>query len=161
MAMKLSKFFIILTTALFITACAENQNNQKQTIGSILGAGLGALVGSQVGDGKGKLVAVALGALGGAFAGSELGKALDDIDRLKANETQQSALEHNKDGVASTWKNPNTGNSGKVTPTLTTRKESSGEDCRGYEHEILVDGKKEVVKGTACRKSDGSWRVIN
>ena len=114
-----------------------------------------------VGDGKGKLVAVAIGALGGAFAGSQLGKALDDIDRLKANETQQSALENNRDGVSSTWKNPNTGNSGKVTPTQTVRKESSAEDCRNYEHEILVDGQKEVVKGTACRKSDGSWRVIN
>jgi len=159
--MKASKLFIILAVTSILSACAENQNNQKQTIGTILGAGLGALVGSQVGDGKGKLVAVALGALGGAFAGSQLGKALDDIDRLKANQSQQSALENNKDGVSSTWKNPNTGNSGRVTPTRTTRKESSGEDCRGYEHEIFVDGQKEVVKGTACRKSDGSWRVIN
>ena len=159
--MKPLKFFIILVITTILTACAENPNNQKQTIGSILGAGLGALVGSQVGDGKGKLVAVAIGALGGAFAGSQLGKALDDIDRLKANETQQSALENNRDGVSSTWKNPNTGNSGKVTPTQTVRKESSAEDCRNYEHEILVDGQKEVVKGTACRKPDGSWRVIN
>jgi surface antigen len=159
--MKPNKFFTILISLLILTACAENQNAQKQTIGTILGAGLGALVGSQVGDGKGKLVAVALGTLGGAFAGSQLGKALDDIDRLKAGETQQSALENNKDGVSSTWKNPNTGNSGKVTPTRTVRKERSGEDCRSYEHEILVDGQKEVVKGTACRKSDGSWRVIN
>ena len=107
------------------------------------------------------MVAVALGALGGAFAGSQLGQALDDIDRLKANETQQSALENNKDGVSSTWKNPNTGNSGSIKPTRTTRKQGSSENCREYEHEIIVDDQKEVVKGTACRKSDGSWRVIN
>ena len=159
--MKASKLFIILVITITLSACAENQNNQKQTIGTILGAGLGALVGSQVGDGKGKLVAVALGALGGAFAGSQLGQALDDLDRLKATETQQSALENNKDGVSSSWKNPNTGNSGIVTPTRTSRQEGSGENCRGYEHEIVVDGKKEVVKGTACRKVDGTWRVIN
>ncbi len=159
--MKPTRIFIVLTLTVILSACAENQNNQKQTIGTIIGAGLGALVGSQVGDGKGKLVAVALGTLGGAFAGSRLGKALDDIDRLKANQTQQSALENNKDGEPSTWKNPNTGNSGRVTPTQTTRNESSGEDCRRYEHQIIVDGQKEIVKGTACRKPDGTWRVIN
>jgi surface antigen len=159
--MKALNFLIILTVSVTLSACAENQNNQKQTIGTILGAGLGALVGSQIGDGKGKLVAVALGTIGGAFAGSQLGQALDDLDRLKANETQQSALENNKDGVSSSWKNPNTGNSGSITPTRTTRKEESDEDCRGYEHEIIVGGQKEMVKGTACRKSDGSWRVIN
>ena len=159
--MNVIKLLIILAVSITLSACAGNQNNQKQTIGTILGAGLGALVGSQVGNGKGKLVAVALGTLGGAFAGSQLGQALDDIDRLKANETQQSALENNKDGVSSSWKNPNTGNSGSITPTSTTRKEKSDENCRGYEHEIIVDGQKEMVKGTACRKSDGSWRVIN
>ncbi len=159
--MRTPKLIVILSALSILSACAENQNNQKQTIGTILGAGLGALVGSQAGKGKGKLVAVAIGTLGGAFAGSQLGKALDDIDRLKANEAQQSALENNKDGVGSTWKNPNTGNSGRVTPTRTASNEKSGEDCREYEHEIVVDGKKEMVKGTACRRPDGSWRVIN
>ena len=49
--MKYSKFFNMLTVVVILSACAENQGNQKQTIGTILGAGLGALVGSQVGDG--------------------------------------------------------------------------------------------------------------
>ena len=159
--MKASKLFIILAITVTLSACAETQNNPKQSIGAILGAGLGALVGSQVGDGKGKLIAVALGALGGAFAGSQLGQALDDVDRLKASQAQQVALENNKDGVSSSWKNPNTGHSGSVTPTSTTRKEGSDEDCREYEHEIVIDDRKEIVKGTACRKADGSWRVIN
>jgi surface antigen len=158
--MKTSKFILILSMATFLTACAENQNSQKQTLGTIIGAGLGALAGSQIGSGKGKLAAVAIGALGGAFAGGQLGKALDDVDRLKANQTQQTVLEKNKDGQASTWNNPNTGHSGRVTPTRTTQV-ASGEYCREYEHEITVDGRKEVVKGTACRQPDGSWRVIN
>ena len=102
--MKASKLFIILSITATLSACVETQNNPKQSIGTILGAGLGALVGSQVGDGKGKLIAVALGALGGAFAGSQLGQALDDVDRLKASQTQQAALENNKDGVSTSWK---------------------------------------------------------
>ena len=155
--MKTSKFVLVLSLAAFLAACAENQTGQKQTLGTIIGAGLGALAGSQVGSGKGKLAAVAIGALGGAFLGGQLGKTLDDVDRMKASETQQAVLEKNKDGQSSTWNNPNTGHSGRVTPIRTRQ----GEDCREYEHEITVDGRKEVVKGTACRQNDGSWRVIN
>ena len=158
--MKTSKFVLVLSLVAFLAACAENQTGQKQTLGTIIGAGLGALAGSQVGSGKGKLAAVAIGALGGAFLGGQLGKTLDDVDRMKASETQQAVLEKNKDGQSSTWNNPNTGHSGRVTPTGPGQA-SSGEDCREYEHEITVDGRKEVVKGTACRQNDGSWRVIN
>jgi surface antigen len=143
-----------------VSACAEYQNSQKQTIGTILGAGIGALAGSQMGKGKGKLVTVALGALGGAFAGGKFGKLLDDVDRLKANQAQQSALEKNADGVSSKWENPNTGHNGQITPK-TTQKVASGEYCREYEHKIVIDNQEEVVKGTACRNSNGSWRVIN
>lgn len=158
--MNASKFVLVFAVAAMLSACAENQNSQKQTLGTIIGAGLGALAGSQIGSGKGKLVAVAIGALGGAFAGGQLGKSLDDVDRMKANQTQQTTLENNKDGVSSTWNNPNTGHTGRVTPT-TTQRTASGEYCREYEHEITVDGRKEIVKGTACRQPDGSWRVIN
>ncbi len=158
--MKASKLVLVLSLAAFLAACAENQTGQKQTLGTIIGAGLGALAGSQVGSGKGKLAAVAIGALGGAFVGGQLGKTLDDVDQMKANETQQAVLEKNKDGQSSTWNNPNTGHSGRVTP-IRTQQASSGEYCREYEHEITVDGRKEIVKGTACRQNDGSWRVIN
>lgn len=158
--MKLSKIILILPVLTLLFACAENQNSQKQNIGTILGAGLGALAGAQLGKGKGKLVTVALGTLGGAFAGSELGRALDDLDRLKAKQAQRDSLENNKDGVSSTWTNPNTGNSGKITPKRTEQM-ASGEFCREYEHEINVADKMETVKGTACRQPDGTWRVIN
>ena len=85
---------------------------------------------NRIGSGKGQLAAVAIGALGGAFAGGQLGKSLDDVDRMKANQTQQTTLENNKDGVSSTWNNPNTGHSGRVTPRNTQQVASSGEYCR-------------------------------
>ena len=73
------------------------------------------MLGSQVGGGKGQLAAVAIGALGGAFLGSEVGKSLDEVDRLKAGEAQQAALENNRSGQVASWRNPDTGNSGKIT----------------------------------------------
>ena len=158
--MKISKFAFILASISLISACAETQSGPKQTIGTLLGAGAGALLGSNIGGGKGKLAAVAIGALGGAYLGSEIGKSLDYVDRLKASEAEQSALEKNRAGIATKWHNPDTGNSGKVTPKPAVQL-ASGEFCREYEHEIVVDGRSEVAKGTACRQSNGKWRVIN
>ena len=157
---KVSRFGIVLIFALLISACMQTQNNQKQTLGTLLGAGAGALLGSQIGGGKGKLAAVDIGTLGGAFLGSEIGKSLDAADRYKAGEAQQIALEKNSSGESTSWRNPDTGHSGKVTPKNVIKK-SSGEYCREYEHEIKVDGRIEVAQGTACRQQDGSWRVIN
>ena len=70
------------------------------------------------------------------------------------------ALEFDRDGSTRKWNNPNTGNSGSVTPKRTFQT-ASGENCREYEHTIMVDGKSEIAKGTACRKPDGTWHVIN
>ena len=158
--MKTSRFAIFLALAGLLVACADAQNNPKQTIGTLLGTGVGALIGSQVGGGKGKLAAVAIGALGGAYLGSEIGKSLDYVDRQRAGKAEQAALEYNRAGVATSWRNPDTGNSGRVTPKSATQM-ASGEYCREYEHEIVVDGRTEIANGTACRQTDGNWRTVN
>ena len=158
--MKFSKLAFFLAFISLISACADTQNAPKQTIGTLLGAGAGALLGSNIGGGKGKLAAVAIGALGGAYLGSEIGKSLDYVDRLKAGEAEQTALENNRAGVATKWHNPDSGNSGKVTPKPAVQL-ASGEFCREYQHEIVVDGRSEIAKGTACRQPNGKWRVIN
>ena len=150
---------VILITG-FLAACVNAQNSPKQTVGTILGAGAGALLGAQAGKGKGRLVAVALGTLGGAFLGSEIGKTMDEVDRMKAGQTQQAALERNPVGHASSWTNPDSGNSGRVTPTRTYQT-PRGENCREYQHEVTVGGRTEVMTGTACRNADGTWRALN
>jgi outer membrane lipoprotein SlyB len=63
----------------------------KEGVGTIVGAGLGALVGSRFGGGKGKLATVAIGALGDAFLGSRLGQQLDKSDRAQAAKAQRKA----------------------------------------------------------------------
>ena len=142
-------------------SCSLLNEPQDQTTGSPTAAryGLRSSLLPSVG-GKGKLAAVAIGALGGAYLGSEIGKSLDYVDRLKAGEAEQTALEKNPAGVATSWRNPDTGNSGRVTPKPATQL-ASGEFCREYEHEIVVEGRTEVAKGTACRQPNGKWRVIN
>ncbi|NQW00511.1 MAG: glycine zipper 2TM domain-containing protein [Rhodospirillales bacterium] len=157
---QLKKLSVVLLLATTLTACESAQNAPKQTVGTLLGAGTGALVGSQVGGGKGKLVAVVIGTLGGAFLGSQIGKSLDTADRLMMEKNAQSTLEYSKVGTSTAWKNPDSGNSGTFRPTRTYAA-NSGETCREYESTIYVDGREETATGRACRQPDGTWKIAN
>lgn len=157
--MKLTKFALPAILVISLGACQQGQVN-KQTGGTLVGAGLGGLLGAQVGSGTGQLAAVAIGALAGAFIGSEVGKSLDNADKAYLERTSQSALEANPVGQVSTWKNPDSGHSGTVTPTRTYQA-ASGENCREYQQTVTIAGKTESVYGTACRQSDGTWKITN
>jgi len=141
------------------SACAQNQGT-KQTVGGLGGAVLGGLLGSQVGGGSGRLWATGAGVLLGAVIGSEIGRGLDVVDKQQMEQTTQASLEHTQTGSTSAWSNPDTGNSGTVTPT-NTYKASNGEYCREYSQTIEVGGDVQEAYGTACRQPDGSWKIVN
>ena len=157
--MKLTRIALPVALVLVLAACAPGQVN-KQTGGTLIGAGLGALAGSQIGGGRGQLAAVAVGALAGAYLGSEVGKSLDRADRLAMKRTSQNALESNPVGQASSWSNPDSGHSGTVTPTRTYQT-AAGQNCREYQQTVTIDGKTEQAYGRACRQPDGSWKISN
>ena len=73
--------------------------------------------------------------------------------------TSQSTLETAQTGTTSSWTNPDSGNSGTITPTKTYQA-SSGEYCREYQQTVTVGGKTEQAFGTACRQPDGSWKIV-
>lgn len=140
-----------LGSALLLTGC----NPTKQDIGTLVGAGTGAFVGSQIGGGTGQLAAVAIGALLGGHLGGSVGRQMDELDRYKTNE----ALEHSRTGTTTAWNNPDSGYHYEVTPTDTY--ERYGNPCRDYTTEAVIEGRPEVVHGTACRQADGTWHVMN
>jgi surface antigen len=142
-----------------VGGCAQNDRGQKQTIGTVLGAATGALVGAQFGKGKGQLVGVAAGTLLGAFIGSEIGKSLDKADQEYMARTNQQALETNRSGTTSTWRNPDSGHSGTITPEP-GYVNNDGLNCREYTQTITVEGRTETAVGTACRNPDGTWRIV-
>ncbi len=158
--MKPMKPIIPFVLIFSLAACAEGQYGNKQVGGAILGGALGGLAGSKIGSGKGQLAATAVGTLLGALAGSEFGKSLDKVDRMHAAQTSQSAMEVNRVGQTSSWQNPNSGNSGTVTPTRTYQS-AAGQYCREYQQTIMVGGREQSGFGTACRQPDGSWRIVN
>jgi len=159
--MKLKKLAAVLglAAALPLGACADLQNNPKTAAGTLVGAGGGALIGSQFGGGKGQLITTALGALAGAWAGSEVGKSLDRADRLAMQDTTQRTLETAPSRQVSQWRNPDTGNYGTVTPVRTFQS-TGGQACREYQQTITVGGRTEEGYGTACRQPDGTWKIV-
>jgi surface antigen len=156
---SISRISAVLIVGVTLSACQSMQDNPKQTGGTLLGAGLGALIGSQVGSGKGQMAAIAIGALAGAWGGGEIGKSLDKADRAYAERTAQDGLEYAQVGQAQAWRNPDSGNSGTFTPTKTYQT-TDGRNCRQFETTIYVDGKQETGTGRACRRSDGTWQIV-
>ena len=157
--MTLTRFAAVFVTALSLAACASDQGD-KQTLGTLLGAGLGGLAGSQIGSGTGQLVAVGAGVLIGGLIGNEVGKSLDKADQVYAERNAQQTLETAPTGTTATWVNPDSGNSGSVTPTATYQS-AGGEYCREYQQTVTVGGEQQSAYGTACRQPDGSWKLVN
>jgi len=155
---RTTKILTATTLAAVLLAGCVTPNNQKQVGGTFVGAGLGALAGSQIGGGRGQLAAVAIGTLAGAMLGSEVGKSLDRADRLYAQQAQQVAYTA-PIGQPIQWNNPDSGNYGSFTPTRDGRNTYSGAYCREYQTSVTVGGRTQEGYGTACQQPDGSWQL--
>ncbi|HET8726982.1 MAG TPA: RT0821/Lpp0805 family surface protein [Alphaproteobacteria bacterium] len=152
-----SKFAIVaLTAGALLAGCTTG--GTKQTVGSLGGAVAGGLVGSQIGGGTGQLIATGAGALLGAFLGSEIGASLDRADQMAAQQTAQRTFETVPTGQSATWRNPDSGHYGTITPTRTYQ--ANNGYCRDYTHTIYIDGRAETARGTACRQSDGTCQTM-
>lgn len=156
---------IALATTVSLGACAApGEQNQmgmgnKQTIGSLGGAVLGGLAGSQVGKGSGRLWATGGGVLLGALVGSSIGKSLDHAD-LAYNQRAWDRAHTAPLNDRVSWNNPESGHSGYVTP-VREGTSNSGNLCREYKQTIVVDGRAETAYGTACKNRDGTWALNN
>lgn len=149
---------ILLIAATALAGCAPSMGPREGS-GTLLGAGTGALLGSQIGHGRGRLVAVAIGTLAGAIIGQDIGRALDRADMLAMERNAQYALENTRTNTVTTWRNPDSGNSGWITP-VETYQTGQGQYCREYYQTVVVGGQPQQAYGTACRQPDGSWKII-
>ena len=151
------RLLAVSLAAVMLAGCGGNA--AKEELGAVIGAGLGGVAGSFIGDGGGRLVAVGIGTMLGAILGSEVGKSLDRADRLAMAEAGHQALEYGRSGSGTTWRNPDTGNSGEIVPQP-GHQLVDGRYCREFVETVTIAGEKQVASGTACRQPDGSWRII-
>ena len=155
----------VLILAFFISGCAANvqtsSSNQgpKESVGALSGMVIGgALANDMAGNSRNKSIATVLGAFVGGVIGQNIGAQLDERDRLLAGEAYNTALEYNPTDKAAEWRNPDTGNYGRVIPVTTYRQ--NGRYCREFTQEIFIGGEKQTGYGRACRQPDGSWEII-
>lgn len=146
-----------ILVALGMSACGPNGPNKADT-GLAVGAIAGGILGNQVGKGTGRALATVAGAMVGGIVGHEIGRSLDEQDRMLAREAEFEALERGQSGVARSWRNPDNGRYGEVVPSRPYKR--GPQDCRDYAHTVYIDGRPEVMRGTACRNGDGSWRAV-
>lgn len=164
--MKFKQLVSIGLIAAMLSACATgpdgrpvNNMGNKETVGTLLGAVGGAYLGSKVGKGNGQLVGVAAGTLLGAALGNSVGQSLDKADMQYYTQASQQALETAQPGQSLPWQNPQSGNSGSITPS-NYYQTANGAYCREYTQTINVGGKSQKGYGRACRQPDGTWNIV-
>jgi surface antigen len=149
----------LVLLAFAVTSCATIQQtyeeNPKAVLGSVLGTAAGAGIAAAAGAGGGWIAGAAI--MGGLLGGV-VGNRLDARDKRLASEAATRAFENNRTGQSSVWRNPDSGNSGTVTPTKTYQL-ANGRYCREYRQAIVVGGEQHQAYGTACRQADGSWQI--
>jgi len=149
----------LLALASMVSSCATMtqtyENNPKAVLGTVLGAAAGAGIAAAAGGSPGAIVGAGVG---GALIGGLVGNRLDVRDKRMAAQAAQRAFEQNQAGQPTAWQNPDSGNSGSITPTRTCQL-ANGQYCREYRQTIVVGGQQEKASGTACRQSDGSWQI--
>ena len=143
--------------ALTALAGCQSYGGPREGIGALGGAVAGGVLGSQIGAGSGQVLATVGGAVLGGLLGAELGRQLDAQAQRAYYDAQFRALESGRAGAPVVWQAPS-GTRGQVIPGQPYQINATV--CRDYQHTVYIDGRPEVVTGTACRQADGSWRNV-
>ena len=127
------------------------------------GTALGALTGGALAYGLGqdsskKELWTVLGIGLGAMIGQSIGQQLDERDQYLMAQTFEFAMEKAPTNETAKWENPDTGVGGSVTPTK-TYSTTQGTPCREFTTSVSIGGQTEQAYGTACRQADGSWKI--
>jgi surface antigen len=125
----------------------------RDAIGAAIGGLAGAAIGSRIGDGDGRTVAIVVGTAIGALIGSRIGRSIDDRDRACIGH----ALEIGKAGQSVTWTNAADGAHYTVIPGSGSKTASGA--CRNFTLLALADRQKTTQQGVACQSGQGVWQV--
>lgn len=93
-----------------------------------------------------------------ALLGAGFGGTLGPGDLAAAYRAQTRALDQSRAGTSVTWSNPATGNKGEIVPGPVYIVNNL--ECRDFSHAVETSAGREVRRGAACRRADGSWQAI-
>ena len=154
-------YILLITTSLILTSCSgQIKGVNNEGLGTVLGGVIGGFMGSTLGSGTGKLASIGVSTLLGAGIGNRIGHNMDKIDRKYYRKTSHNAFEHIPSGHTVEWINPETGTSGSFTP-ISSLDIANNSYCRKFKETLTVAGNSQEGYGTACRQSDGEWKIVN
>ena len=149
----------LVAVSLLVSGCAADGSMSKSDSGRAVGAVTGGILGAAAGRGRGRPAGAIVGAVLGGIVGSEIGRSMDRQDRILAQQAEFDAFERGRSGERVSWRNPDNGRYGEIVPMEGYRRGPL--DCRDYTHTIFIDGRPQVMRGTACRNPDGTWSNLS
>ena len=94
-----------------------------------------------------------------AFASdAKFGSKLTKFEKQSLSAAERKALEFGRAGEPVMWKSDQKGVTGKVIVSQPFRVGKS--NCRRFSHEVAIKNATESTQGTACRRNNGSWKLI-
>lgn len=150
---KLMILTFITASSLSLVACEPGQNTGGSTA---VGAIAGGMLGSALFHGNGQWAGILGTAVVGGIVGNKIGQDMDRRDRMN----MQSAIVHTPVGKEATWKNADTDRTYVVRPVKNYRSKNNNY-CREFQTRILVAGKWQQGYGRACRRPDGTWKIVS
>ena len=150
---------ILGIAALPIAGCEsvtrETGLSRDTQAGALGGAAFGGVVAALAGANPAWIAAsVIMGGVAGGALGNYLGK--ENAEKHVNNNT--TALNTLGAGQTSSWNDTATGNSGSTTVDRVFTS-ANGQTCKAYTESIRTPQRSVTEQATACRQSDGTWKV--
>jgi len=123
--------------------------------GALGGAAFGGIIAALAGANP---AWIAASVIMGGVAGGALGNYLGKENAEKHVSTNLNALNNLNAGQTASWSDTQTGNSGstKVDRVFTG---ANGQTCKAYTETVRTAQRTVTEQATACKQSDGSWKV--
>jgi len=127
----------------------------KQEGGALIGAGVGALLGSKVSKNE-KTLGALVGAAAGAAAGSYIGCRMQSTDTARAQAATKAALE---EGRSQSWSNSRTGASGRIDVISSSYGPPISGDALRFERGVQSLARYDSVGGDYTVRSTANLRA--
>jgi surface antigen len=149
----------LTATSLSLAGCEAIEEKtglgRETQIGALGGAATGGIIAGLAGANPAWIAAsTVLGGVAGGAIGNYLGK--QNAETHAANNLK--ALDTLGEGQSSSWQDPQSGNSGSTRVNRVTTA-ADGRTCKSYTETVRTSAKTVSEDATACRGSDGTWRV--
>ena len=120
---------------------------------SVIGAGIGTVIGVVATHGSGDPLLISAAAVAGMFLGHEVGATFDKIDHIYLNMIFQQSMNQSGNMKSVTWKHP------KKNYVINSLAVNDTFGCREFVTSVQSGSGLKQVKGTACLNSNNEWEV--